>query len=160
MKIKFFLLPLVLIAAGCSPKIEQRRLNVFEQVSCNLEAVNGPNRAIFGGARIFQAFGIKRKCADEGYGLSDGEVSMSEINAISAACYATDKAYRKEVLDSILELGGKIVSSSPLERTVSVYRKNTLQPGNTCIGREYFVEAPEKVFKQVGVVQQSRSVSK
>ena len=109
---------------------------------------------------MFQAFGIKRECADEGYGLNKGDESLSEVDAIFSACnnkYVT--THMKEVIDSILEKGGKIISSSPIDTSISVYRGDNLQPGNKCLGREYFLEAPEKVFKQFRGFP-ARSVSK
>ena len=86
---------------------------------------------------------MKYDCADEGYGLNEGDEFMSESKAIFAACHDRYQTHMKEVLDSILEQGGKVIGSAPIDSSISVYRGKNLQPGNKCLGREYFVEAPE-----------------
>ena len=148
MRLRLLFLPIVFTLASCS-SIEQRRINVISRTTCNLEAVNATNRILFGNSRSFRLWGIKRECADDGYGLVKGQVSLSESDAINQACHNKYQTHTKEVIDKILAQGGKIVSSSPIDSTISVYRGDKLQQGNQCIGREYFVEAPQKLFAGV-----------
>jgi len=131
--------------------VKQKRFTTFNLVKCNIDHVNNLIEESdsmlegIGGMGISWITGFKKDCAGgKSYRPSINGTLMSEVEAISAKCeQGEENMVLKSDIDRLLNEGGKIISSSPISKSVTIYSKgNRQQPGNICAGKEYVVEAP------------------
>tara|TARA_B100000035_G_scaffold306636_1_gene308941 strand:- start:1237 stop:1554 length:318 start_codon:yes stop_codon:yes gene_type:complete len=94
-------------------------------------------------------FGYKRECSKKGYRQTKDGPLMGEVEAISGNCNSTYGGIPTYAVDALLATGGKIISVTDVRKNVDIFEEDgDVQPGNTCVGKEYVIEAKKSVFEK------------